>query len=148
MIDTVVPRMRNAYAFERPAPPVVTIPAAAAAAYGPLVELDPTVTDPDHYRVVFENERVRVLEYHDVPGDRTHRHVHPDSVMCTLSSFRRAIERDGRRVEVELAAGEVRWLDAQEHLGENIGDSETRAVFVELKGAAAQPGDGAALGPS
>jgi len=27
------------------------------------VSLDPCVTNPDHYRVVFENERVRVLEY-------------------------------------------------------------------------------------
>ena len=32
---------------------------------------DPTVTDPDKYRVVFENERVRVLEYRDDPGART-----------------------------------------------------------------------------
>jgi hypothetical protein len=111
------------------------------------VELDPTVTDPDHYRVVFENERVRVLEYHDVPGDRTHRHGHPDSVMYTLSSFRRAIERDGRRVEVELEAGEVRWLDAQEHRGENIGGTETRSLFIELKEPTGSTGDGAALGP-
>lgn len=32
---------------------------------------DPTITDPDKYRVVFENERVRVLEYRDEPGQRT-----------------------------------------------------------------------------
>jgi beta-alanine degradation protein BauB len=31
-------------------------------------ERDPVVTDPDKYRVVFENERVRVLEYLDSPG--------------------------------------------------------------------------------
>ena len=32
---------------------------------------DPTVTDPGLYRVIFENDRVRVLEYRDRPGDRT-----------------------------------------------------------------------------
>jgi hypothetical protein len=32
---------------------------------------DPTSTDPTLYRVVFENDRVRVLEYRDRPGDRT-----------------------------------------------------------------------------
>ena len=29
---------------------------------------DPTTTDPDKYSVIFENERVRVLEYRDEPG--------------------------------------------------------------------------------
>ena len=34
---------------------------------------DPLVTDGDKYSVVLENERVRVLRYHDKPGDRTSR---------------------------------------------------------------------------
>ncbi len=50
---------------------------------------DPTVTDPDTYRVVFENHRVRVLEYRDRPGARTRPHDHPDSVMATLARARR-----------------------------------------------------------
>lgn len=94
---------------------------------------DPTTTDPRLYRVLLENDRVRVLEYRDQAGDTTHRHRHPDSVMVTLSAFRRRVSVDGREVEVELAAGEVRWLDAQEHVGENIGTTETRSVFIELK---------------
>ena len=32
---------------------------------------DAVVTDGDKYSVVLENERVRVLRYHDKPGDRT-----------------------------------------------------------------------------
>lgn len=44
---------------------------------------DPVVANPKLYRVVFENERVRVLEYRDEPGDRTVPHSHPDSVMGT-----------------------------------------------------------------
>ena len=35
------------------------------------MSLDPALTNPDHYTVVFENDRVRVLEYRDEPGDRT-----------------------------------------------------------------------------
>ena len=42
---------------------------------------DPVCTDPDKYEVIFENDRVRVLEYRDQPGGRTHPHRHPDSVM-------------------------------------------------------------------
>ena len=94
---------------------------------------DPTVTDPNLYRLVFENDRVRVLEYHDRPGDRTHPHRHPDSVMVTLTSFSRRLLGDGQPADVDLPAGLVRWLDAQEHAGENIGTTDTRVIFVELK---------------
>jgi hypothetical protein len=53
--------------------------------------------------------------------------------MVTLSAFRRRISAGDHSVEVSLGAGEVRWLDAQEHAGENIGDTGTATVFVELK---------------
>jgi quercetin dioxygenase-like cupin family protein len=95
---------------------------------------DPTATDPDKYRVIFENERVRVLEYEDAPGQATSPHDHPDSVMVTLGSFeRRLVGASGESRDVRLEAGEVRWLDAQTHSGENIGDTPTHVVFVELK---------------
>ena len=94
---------------------------------------DPAITNPDLYTVIFENERVRVLEYRDEPGDRTSPHRHPDSVMYTLSSFRRKITAGGREVRVDLDAGQVRWVGAQEHSGENIGDTVTHSIFVELK---------------
>jgi hypothetical protein len=96
---------------------------------------DPTTTDPDKYKVIFENERVRVLEYRDTPGQATRPHEHPDSVMYTLSSFqRRLVGKDGETRDVALEAGEVRWLDAQVHSGENIGPTPTYVLFVELKG--------------
>jgi hypothetical protein len=109
---------------------------------------DPTVTDPGLYKVLFENERVRVLEYRDVPGDHTHPHRHPDSVMVTLSSFRRRVSSNGRSVDVELSAGEARWVGAQEHLGENTGQTETHSIFVELKENGAPSTSDGPLGPT
>lgn len=109
---------------------------------------DPTATDPDKYVVVFENERVRVLEYRDQPGDRTSPHDHPDSVMVTLSGFdRRLVTADGKSRDVTLEPGQVRWLDAQTHSGENNGDTPTHVVFIELKEAAPVVGE-ARLGPA
>jgi beta-alanine degradation protein BauB len=107
---------------------------------------DPVESNPDHYRVVMENERVRVLEYRDRPGDRTTPHRHPDSVMVTLSSFRRRLVSGEREAEVELPSGLSRWLDAQEHLGENIGDTETHVLFIELREPAPGESEGR-LGP-
>ena len=109
---------------------------------------DPTVTDPDKYKTIFENERVRVLEYRDKPGDQTSPHRHPDSVMYTLSSFSRRLVHGDREAEVELEAGAVRWLAAQEHYGENIGETESHAIFVELKEPASKDAERAELGPS
>ncbi|WP_137292692.1 cytoplasmic protein [Nocardioides dongxiaopingii] len=94
---------------------------------------DPVESLPQHYRVVLENERVRVLEYTDHPGQQTTTHRHPDSVMITLSSFRRTLRADDSELDVELSAGTARWLDAQEHSGHNTGDTDTHVMFVELK---------------
>ena len=77
--------------------------------------------------------------------------MHPDSVMYTLSSFTRRLASGGREVDVEIDTGSVRWLDAQEHSGLNIGDTDTHVIFVELKESDCSNGAGIAspsLGPS
>lgn len=110
------------------------------------MDLDPVSSNPDHYQVVFENDRVRVLEYTDAPGERTTPHRHPDSVMYTLSDFRRRLVSGDAQREVEMKAGFVGWLPAQEHHGENIGDTPTHVLFVELKESTAGEGS-SPLGP-
>jgi hypothetical protein len=105
------------------------------------MSLDPVVTNPEHYKVIFENDKVRVLEYTDQPGDRTTPHAHPDSVMYTLSSFRRRLVSGDNQREVELDSGTVGWLPAQQHHGENIGETPTHVVFVELKEPSSTPGE-------
>jgi quercetin dioxygenase-like cupin family protein len=108
--------------------------------------LDPVETNPQHYTVVYENERVRVLEYTDAPGDRTTPHAHPDSVMHTLSAFRRRLHSGENHRDVEMPAGLTGWLPAQQHSGENIGNTPTHVLFVELKDGASDAG-GTYLGP-
>jgi hypothetical protein len=97
-----------------------------------------------------ENERVRVLEYRDRPGDRTTPHRHPDSVMVTLSSFRRRLVSGEQERDVEMDAGTASWMAAQEHYGENTGDAETHVIFVELReppSTQSSPGESPQLGP-
>ncbi len=95
---------------------------------------DAVETDGDKYSVVLENERVRVLKYHDKPGDRTSQHSHPDYVLYAESSFKRRLTfPDGRKQEVDVKAGSVVWLKGHIHIGENIGDTNTDVIIVELK---------------
>src|SRR4051812_22455745 len=110
---------------------------------------DPVTTNPDLYHVVLENDRVRVLEYRDRPGDRTSPHRHPDSVMYTLSAFERRLVHGDEHRDVNLEAGRVNWLAAQVHSGENIGSTGTHVLFVKLKDPpAGASGTSAGLGPS
>ena len=92
------------------------------------------VTDSDKYKLVFENDRVRVIDYKDKPGDKTKLHHHLDSVLCMLSAFRRRLTFDnGKSVVVDIKGGEVAWNDEQSHIGENIGETNSHVLFVELK---------------
>ncbi len=96
---------------------------------------DPTTTDPDKYKVIFENDRVRVLEYRDTPGQKTAAHHHPDFVLYALTSFRRnlTLPVEGKTVTREVNAGQVLWSNDQIHIGENVGTTETHVIMVELK---------------
>jgi hypothetical protein len=95
---------------------------------------DPVITDGDKYKAVFENDRVRVLEYRDSPGEKTSPHHHSDFVLCALSAFRRKfVLSDGREVVREVRPGEVAWSKAQSHIGENVGSTGTHVLMIELK---------------
>jgi hypothetical protein len=98
-------------------------------------ELDPLHTDGDKYRLLFENQLVRVLRYHDAPGAKTHLHHHPCFVLYALGPFKRELAfADGSQRTREFHLGDATWMPAQTHAGRNIGDTPTDALLVELKG--------------
>jgi beta-alanine degradation protein BauB len=95
---------------------------------------DPVHTDGDKYKVKLENARVRVLEYRDRPGEKTQQHAHPAFVVYAVAPFKRRITLpDGREMIREFKAGDLLWSDAQTHIGENVGDTPTHVIMVEIK---------------
>jgi quercetin dioxygenase-like cupin family protein len=95
---------------------------------------DPVASDGDKYKVLLENDQVRVLAYVDRPGDRTHEHRHPAFVVVALAPFkRRLLLGDGRTLVREFKAGEVIYSPGEMHVGENIGTTPTQVIMVELK---------------
>ncbi len=100
----------------------------------PASAQDPTHTDGDKYKAKIENEKVRVLEYRDQPGEKTHLHRHPTFVLVALGPFKRRVTLpDGKIMIREFKAGDVMWSDAQTHIGENIGDTPTHVMMIEVK---------------
>jgi hypothetical protein len=57
--------------------------------------------------------------------------------MYTLSAFQRRLHAGHRTRDVLMEAGQVHWLPAQIHAGENTGATPTHVLFVELKAAGA-----------
>jgi quercetin dioxygenase-like cupin family protein len=111
----------------------------------PALAQDPAKTDSDKYTVILENERVRVLEYKDKPGERTTMHHHPDFVIYALSAFKRKLTMgDGKEIIREFKVGDIAWMKDQNHIGENIGKTDTHALIVEIKEAppGRSPGSG------
>lgn len=95
---------------------------------------DPVITDGDKYRTLLENDQVRVLDYRDAPGEVTHQHHHPPFVLYALAPFMRKITLpDGKVIMREFKAGDVIYSGAQTHIGENIGDTPTHVIMVEIK---------------
>lgn len=95
---------------------------------------DPVITDPDKYKVIFENEHLRVLDYKDKPGEKTNKHRHPSFALYALSPFKRNIHlEEGKTIVREFQTGDIIWSEGQVHIGENVGETDTHALIIELK---------------
>ena len=100
------------------------------------VPIDPVKLSPQYYKVRFENEYVRVLEYRLKPGQKEPMHSHPCGVVYYLTGAKsRVSSPDGKTTEGETTAGEIVWRDPTTHAIENIGKTESRAIAIEIKGA-------------
>jgi quercetin dioxygenase-like cupin family protein len=95
---------------------------------------DALTVAPHFYKVVLENDRVRVLEARGKPGDKTEMHSHPAQVVIALTDGKfRFTSPDGQTVEAELKAGQAMYLEPVEHATEIMGPTESHNVLVELK---------------
>ena len=95
---------------------------------------DPVTTSPQYYKVLLENDQVRVLEYRLKPGEIEPMHSHPAGVVYVLSGATLKFNYpDGRTEEKPAATGEGIWRDPVTHAVENTGKTEARAIAIDLK---------------
>jgi quercetin dioxygenase-like cupin family protein len=96
---------------------------------------DAAKADPAHYKVLSENDQVRILKVHYGRGEKSVMHSHPDSVAVYLSNAKvKMTFPDGKTQDAEVKAGESQFTPAATHLPENIGTKEVEMILVELKG--------------
>lgn len=95
---------------------------------------DPVPTYPDNYKVLAENDRVRVLDFKLRKGAKENFHSHPAAVTYVLAPFKiRFTFPDGTTRIREAKAGDVFFGEALVHASENIGDTDAHGILVEMK---------------
>jgi hypothetical protein len=98
---------------------------------------DAAVVQPRAYRVAFENDKLRVLEYVSRPGMGVcgnGMHSHPAHLTIALTPAKVRIRLpDGKTLIGENKVGDVFWSDAETHETENVSGRDMRALLVELK---------------
>ena len=97
---------------------------------------DPVKVAGGQYRLIAENEDVRLLAVDVAPGAKTVMHSHPDVMAVMLQpGVTKWTMPDGKSVESapDTKRGTVMALDAQTHISENIGKTPLRAVLIEFK---------------
>lgn len=98
---------------------------------------DPVTATPEMYKILHENEQIRVLEVIYQPGQRENWHGHP-------RYFVYVVDPGDGKIKIENDKGEIHEYDlkvgqnlltgpVEKHRGMNPGSSPIRLVAVELK---------------
>jgi hypothetical protein len=94
----------------------------------------PDLPEP-YYKVLFENESVRVVEHRLEPGQTEPEHTHPPMVGYFVEGATGLVaEADGSTAEATIPTGTfVENLEWWTHSLENIGDTPLHSILVEFK---------------
>ncbi|PWU11337.1 MAG: hypothetical protein C5B51_02820 [Terriglobia bacterium] len=96
--------------------------------------LDPLAADPQHYRLEFENQWVRVIREQMKPHETMamHQHSGPGAVIVLLTDrYNRLTAPDGTSQELRNRTGEIMWSLPSTHRSENLSDAAFEGVQIE-----------------
>jgi hypothetical protein len=105
-------------------------------AAGTVAAQDPVKVAPKNFKVLLENDKVRVLDFHSTAGTKIPMHSHPGYVSYSVSGAGKTkfTSADGKTTEAAAATGQATWHDAETHASEYEGTGTTHVLLVELKG--------------
>lgn len=95
---------------------------------------DVVKVDPKHYKVVLNNEHVRIMDVQIEPGGKIPMHSHPNHVVYSFTGGEtKFTSADGKTTTAKGKAGQAVWHNAEKHTVENVGKNETHVLDIELK---------------
>lgn len=97
---------------------------------------DPVKVAAGHYKLIAENDNVRLLEGNLAPGAKTAMHSHPALMAVMLSPGQTKWTLPDGKVEQsapDMKRGAVIAMAGQSHVSENIGKTPLRVILIEFK---------------
>lgn len=92
------------------------------------------IASPEHYELLFENERVLVLKMVLKPGESDSLHRHNNETVYFQKGSKLKIETlGGEPIVADVPDGHVMWHEAWTHRVTNLGDQTAVAIIVEEK---------------
>ncbi len=116
------------------------LPIAVALAAFTAFAQDVVKLAPDQAKVVFENDRVRVLHFNEPGHSKLPMHSHPAYVTVAFTAGHgRYTFPDGKTTDQHTKANDVTYSEAITHAFESLSGAASESIMVELKkpGAAA-----------
>ena len=97
--------------------------------------IDPVQVSPDKFKILLENEQVRVVEYSLKAGEKDNWHTHPPKTSYVVSGGKlKIVLENGEALIVDEKTGSASWMDSVgKHYAENIGDSTITILLTEIK---------------
>jgi hypothetical protein len=100
---------------------------------------DALQVDTQHYRLDFENDKMRVLRLTLNPSETVPMHGDKDAlVVCLQECHVRFMSPNGRSEDVHMEAGTSRWIYGDTRSEKNLGTKLVEMLFIETKSANAR----------
>ncbi len=99
------------------------------------VNIDALKYSPANFKILLENEHVRVLEYALQPGQKDKPHTHPAKSSYVVSGGKLKVYlENGETIIADEETGTASWRDyAGKHYVENIGNTTVIIILTEIK---------------
>ena len=99
-----------------------------------MTYIDPVKSSPDNYKLLFENEHVKVLEMDLKAGKTDNEHSHRAETVYFISGGKAKIHLpNGEVMEADIPDGHVMYSEAWTHRVENVGTKDIKAIIVEAQ---------------
>jgi quercetin dioxygenase-like cupin family protein len=94
---------------------------------------DPVKVAPNNFKVLLENDQVRVLDFRSKGGEKIPMHSHPAYFIYSISGGGKTTSTspDGKTREQENKVGQATWHEAETHSSQTTG--AVHLLLIELK---------------
>ena len=99
------------------------------------LNIDALMASPDNFKLLLENDYVRILEYSLKPGEKDTPHTHPPKASYVVTGGKiKVYPENGEALIFDEKAGNAYWGDySGKHYVENIGTTTVTIVLTEIK---------------